>query len=641
MSSSVDYMQRFVQINELTNEHPKVELNKNTKIKISLKPHQKTILRAAIDLENKIPKRNSVLEVTTNIGILCDKVGSGKSLEILSIIDSNPQPKSSIENQFVHNVNKSVFYKNLQEYEECKKIINLPINVIVVPHTILIQWVHYIETYTTFKSTIVNNKKSRENFKTMLESFSVNDILEKIGEIILVSSTQYREFSRIFNYKFNTYKINRLIIDEADSIKITLMEKLESEFYWFITSSYSSLQSPNGYEGWWDSRYDRYTRYPYGDYDYREQDYIPINIASITSTGFIRSTFQFINDSSLNIKSNLNELIYLKNKDDFVKESFNLIDPNIFNIICRNPKELNILSNIVDDNIIHLINAGNIVGAVEKMNCNKTNETNLIQLVTEEINNEIHNKTLELEMKSNMLYTNEEHKKVTLDKIKKELETLTYKKTLLIQRIEENNVCSICYDSIEVKTILQCCHSQYCLKCLSQWFINKTNCPLCRAPVCKDKMIVVDDNHKHEEVKKEENKLKSKIENLKVIIKEQKDKAIANNQSYKFIIFTEHDRIFKEIEDYLASISVKTGYIKGHSIGKKVELFKDTESDNKIDCLLLNAEYCGAGLNLENATDIFIYNSMTYNLNKQIIGRAQRPGRTTQLNIWNLLHENE
>ena len=114
MYSTTDFMQRFVQIKELTNEHPKEELSKDSKIKISLKPHQKTILRAALDLENKIPKSNSVLEVTTNIGVLCDKVGSGKSLEILSIIDSNPSPKSSVENEFVHNVNKSVFYKNIQ-----------------------------------------------------------------------------------------------------------------------------------------------------------------------------------------------------------------------------------------------------------------------------------------------------------------------------------------------------------------------------------------------------------------------------------------------------------------------------------------------------------------------------------------------
>ena len=131
------------------------------------------------------------------------------------------------------------------------------------------------------------------------------------------------------------------------------------------------------------------------------------------------------------------------------------------------------------------------------------------------------------------------------------------------------------------------------------------------------------------------------MESLKRIIVEQRNKYIQNNDSYKFIIFTEHDRIFNELEEYLTSNNIKTSYIKGHSIHKKVALFKSNVSPDKIDCLLLNAEYCGAGLNLENATDIFIYNSMTFELNKQVIGRAQRPGRTNKLNIWNLLHETE
>ena len=99
-------------------------------------------------------------------------------------------------------------------------------------------------------------------------------------------------------------------------------------------------------------------------------------------------------------------------------------------------------------------------------------------------------------------------------------------------------------------------------------------------------------------------------------------------------------RIFSEPEQYLTDIDIKSGYIKGSSIKKKVELFKDTWSPNKIDCLLLNAEYCGAGLNLENATDIFIYNSMTYNLNKQIVSRGSTSFHQLLLLFWNLLHGN-
>ena len=63
--------------------------------------------------------------------------------------------------------------------------------------------------------------------------------------------------------------------------------------------------------------------------------------------------------------------------------------------------------------------------------------------------------------------------------------------------------------------------------------------------------------------------------------------------------------------------------------------------NGKIQCLLLNARYFGSGLNLENTTDIIIYHHMHDDLKKQVEGRAQRPGRTCQLNIWELCYDNE
>ena len=44
---------------------------------------------------------------------------------------------------------------------------------------------------------------------------------------------------------------------------------------------------------------------------------------------------------------------------------------------------------------------------------------------------------------------------------------------------------------------------------------------------------------------------------------------------------------------------------------------------------MLNADFCGAGINLENATDIVFYHMMTNSKTKQVIGRGQRPGSET------------
>jgi SNF2 family DNA or RNA helicase len=47
------------------------------------------------------------------------------------------------------------------------------------------------------------------------------------------------------------------------------------------------------------------------------------------------------------------------------------------------------------------------------------------------------------------------------------------------------------------------------------------------------------------------------------------------------------------------------------------------------------------GLNLECATDILIYHTLNQELERQVIGRAQRPGRSSPLNIHLLCHDNE
>ena len=52
-------------------------------------------------------------------------------------------------------------------------------------------------------------------------------------------------------------------------------------------------------------------------------------------------------------------------------------------------------------------------------------------------------------------------------------------------------------------------------------------------------------------------------------------------------------------------------------------------------------QYGSACLNLETTTAIIFYHKMGDPMTKQVIGRAQRPGRTSPLNIWRLCYDNE
>jgi ERCC4-related helicase len=64
-------------------------------------------------------------------------------------------------------------------------------------------------------------------------------------------------------------------------------------------------------------------------------------------------------------------------------------------------------------------------------------------------------------------------------------------------------------------------------------------------------------------------------------------------------------------------------------------------TNGTINVVMMNAKHYGSGLNLQMATDVIIYHEMAKELEIQVIGRAQRLGRSSSLNVHYLLHENE
>ena len=52
-----------------------------------------------------------------------------------------------------------------------------------------------------------------------------------------------------------------------------------------------------------------------------------------------------------------------------------------------------------------------------------------------------------------------------------------------------------------------------------------------------------------------------------------------------------------------------------------------------IQVIFLNANFNGAGINLQETTDIIVFHEMENNLLTQIVGRANRIGRKIPLNL--------
>ena len=84
---------------------------------------------------------------------------------------------------------------------------------------------------------------------------------------------------------------------------------------------------------------------------------------------------------------------------------------------------------------------------------------------------------------------------------------------------------------------------------------------------------------------------------------------------------------------------INYAHVKGHSssIEKLIQDYK--LGDLKI--LLLNSNYQGSGHNLENTERIILVHHLKKELKQQVIGRAQRLGRTKSLEVIELLYPKE
>ena len=144
-----------------------------------------------------------------------------------------------------------------------------------------------------------------------------------------------------------------------------------------------------------------------------------------------------------------------------------------------------------------------------------------------------------------------------------------------------------------------------------------------------------------QECEEDDDEKRSKIENLIKYMDKimKKNKSVVKKTRRKILKFSEFNNTFNDIEDYLKGTDYSFDNLKGttSSIANKVKKFKNDE----IDILLLNSNYFGSGLNLENTTDMFIFHKMSESMEKQVIGRAQRPGRKEPLRVYKLCYDNE
>ena len=600
------------------------------KIKKSLKPHQLACLYKAIYMENvgtityknnshnrDINLRNipNTIKISTNIGIIGDIVGYGKTLTALSIIAHNPLDKIHINSTKVHSFNSTKAYNYFTAVSENVNLLNLDnmINstLIIVPRgPVYVQWEKTLKESTDLKYIAIEDlnyiKKNLPTFKKNNEQEIINYFNQ--FDVVLIKNTTLDRLLDYYNYPVSIkrdfiYSWKRIMIDECHDI-INKIEIFDYLFIWLISGTY-------------------------------------FNMCNKISSG---SYSQYYNIKDILREDYINYILVKCNKD-FVRESFKIPPIIEYYHLCKMSKYLRVIKKYINSSILDKINANDISGAIKDLGGKNETEEGIAALICADMNKTLSNKQKEREY-TLLLDILEETKANRVKAITNEIVIIEGKIKDLTERITEINtkICSICLDNVTHPIILECTHI-FCGSCLFNFLnantYNSTNikkCPDCRAEIKSTEnltAIVSKQDITNDIIPVEDNSNKigkgilNKEETLLEILK--------NKPDGKFIVFSRVD-VFTKIIKLLVSNNITFAELKGHTT-HMMNVLKDFKN-GLINVILLTTQYAGYGIDINYATDVIIFHSMAVD-KQQAIGRAQRVGRTNNLIVHNLCFEHE
>jgi SNF2 family DNA or RNA helicase len=393
-------------------------------------------------------------------------------------------------------------------------------------------------------------------------------------DVIIVSPATYN----IVVKRYTGVAWKRFIYDEPTTLRIPSMQHIIAGFIWFLTAT------PNGIIDKHKSCRKSYMNIIVGDRNFNK----------------------------------LIKTLTVKNHDDFVKMSFTMPPTNHRYYDCYVPT-FRAVNGLVGGKISNMIEAGNISGAIEALGGKRTD--NIIELVKK-------NKEIQL---------SHIKEKITYWTLNSDLDKIGEWKTrekVVIQQLEEldkrfgkilDENCSICFSTIDNPVMEPSCQNIFCGACLLNWLKTNGTCPLCRTNINKCDLIYINKNNFLEV--KEESKHITKEDTIITLVR--------NNNSGRFIVFSDWDESFTSIREVMKTNNIQFVEVKGtiNTRTRNIEKFRN----GQVNVVFLNSKTDSSGINMQETTDIILYHAMNEVTTKQIIGRANRIGRKTPLEVHHLV----
>ena len=463
------------------------------------------------------------------------------------------------------------------------------LNIIVVPQNIYTQWIQAIKAFTddlTFTTYV--------NYEDISSLYYVPELPK--CDIIITTALYYNIVADSLNTSSKLI-VKRVILDEIDSIDKCVQKKIGCEMMWLVSASYSKER--------------------------------------------IENTLSSQNGIDLSIEQE----VTCKCEEDFVSSSFALEAPKQIDYICKSSYLDLMLKDLLDDKELQAAYASDFSLIARRTYKNVAqNDKQAIDFFIKDLRMTIDGERVKLDSYVKKGTDLNDIEVANKDECTQIIAECIDKLANIHKKIEKYDLCVGCLDKFEdmktnPKTRTFCCQNDMCSKCIDNWYNKTLYCPYCRSKVEKSRHTILDESvgcvgvgcgPSATEISATS---RDKINMLLHLLDKQTGR--------KVIIFSDYSKIFNTITELLKENGMHYVELDGGNVKAIDKILHEYKAGGGARVLMLNSAFYGCGMNLENTTDIIFFHKTDRIMYEQVIGRAQRPGRTGRLAVHNLLYLNE
>lgn len=543
---------------------------------LQLFPHQRANIFSMeqFEREKKVSFSNNEV-VESNVGILGDPPGTGKTHAILGLICRNKMKWGQpwIEKKFrcYSSTDGSI------QITRTETLLCLDTTLIVTPLSITDQWASEIQRSTNLTYKMVTRR-------------SEIDHLEKY-DIVICTINMYNDLAE----KYKEFCFKRFVYDEMDSSYIADMQNINASFLWFVSATFAEIHATL-----YRTRREHFMKKIFSTANHVHL----INAITITTTPKLRSLRPVPVDFE-NVYYNINPAPVIRH-----------------------------LGDQMDQELIEMIDAGNIRDAIRHLGGTE-DDSNVADVMRRRATAKVREAERKVEEYSER---RQEDLRVQwearLIEARRSLSNIEER----ISAIELDD-CTLCSEEMKAPTLLGCCQNIACGHCIATWVRTNRSCPFCRNGNPHLTHLRSQEVHGESKESGESGESDNSERKQPVRLNGDKFSLLVQIASIgkKVLVFASYGNQFADICNTLKARNISYSLLNGSTSHRKAVI--DAYINGTTNVLILNSRENGAGLNLQVTTDIVMWHSMTEPLTRQIIGRALRYGISHRLIVHNFFNQ--